>query len=66
VTSQTIALPDLPDGCETPEYRPVWLPIDPREYVLIGDQWRRADSVIRQGGAFWIVCRTIAAAEVTP
>jgi hypothetical protein len=65
VTNQTITLPDLPDGCATPEYRPVWLPIDKRAYVLLGDKWRKADSVIQQGGAFWIVCRT-AAPQVTP
>jgi hypothetical protein len=51
VTNQTIALPDLPDGCATPEYRPLWLPIDKRAYVLLGGKWRKADSVIQQGGA---------------
>jgi hypothetical protein len=61
-----IEIPESPDGCAAPEYRPLWLPIDRRAYVLLGDRWRRADSVITTGGAFWIVCMMRSLKEVTP
>jgi hypothetical protein len=51
-----IDLPDVPDGCTTPLYRPLYLPIDPGAYVLMGDRWRKADNQIRTGGSFWLVC----------
>ena len=50
-----IEIPDPPDGCTIPEYRPLWLPIDPRTYVLHGGGWWKADAVVGNGGAFWTV-----------
>ena len=51
-----IEIPDPPEGCSIPEYRPMWLPIDPRAYVLIGSSWWKADRETYTGGASWIVC----------
>ena len=51
-----IEIPDPPEGSTAPVYRALWLPIDPRAYVLRGDSWWKADTVISIGGSYWIVC----------
>lgn len=52
---QTLALPETPEGCTLPEWRPLHLPIDPRAWVLIGECWWQAQSVVVEGGAWWLV-----------
>ena len=52
----TIEIPDPPEGCEKPEYRALYLPIDPRAYILRGLCWWRAESVLNTGGELFITC----------